>query len=61
MQIFTGVFFLEALCKIIGLGKYYFLVGWNIFDLIIVIASLLDLGLEQVDGLNVLRTFRLVG
>nr|UIX25865.1 voltage-gated sodium channel alpha subunit [Lymnaea stagnalis] len=58
--IFTCVFILEAFCKIIGLGKYYFMVGWNIFDLVIALASLLDLGLEQVDGLNVLRTFRLL-
>ncbi|KAI8789145.1 sodium channel protein 1 brain-like isoform X1 [Biomphalaria glabrata] len=59
-MIFTMIFTLEAICKIVGLGKYYFLVGWNIFDLLIAIASLLDLSLEQVDGLNVLRTFRLL-
>ncbi|XP_035829755.1 sodium channel protein 1 brain [Aplysia californica] len=58
--IFTSVFIIEAVCKIIGLGKYYFMSGWNIFDLIIVIASVLDMGLEQVDGLSVLRTFRLL-
>ncbi|KAH9489938.1 hypothetical protein Btru_038304 [Bulinus truncatus] len=59
-MIFTLIFTLEATCKIIGLGKYYFVVGWNVFDLVIAIASLLDLSLEQVDGLNVLRTFRLL-
>ncbi|KAH9488556.1 Sodium channel protein type 4 subunit alpha B [Bulinus truncatus] len=59
-KIFTLIFTLEATCKIIGLGKYYFVVGWNVFDLVIAIASLLDLSLEQVDGLNVLRTFRLL-
>ncbi|GFR71119.1 sodium channel protein [Elysia marginata] len=58
--IFTAVFIAEAVCKIMGLGKYYFKVGWNIFDLIIVVASILDLGLEQIDGLSVLRTFRLL-
>ena len=43
------VFFLE-----------YFGNGWNIFDLTIVIASLVDLGLESVDGISVLRGMRLV-
>jgi hypothetical protein len=38
----------------------YFGNGWNIFDLTIVVASLLDLGLESVDGISVLRGMRLV-
>ena len=38
----------------------YFGNGWNIFDLTIVIASLVDLGLESVDGISVLRGMRLV-
>ena len=38
----------------------YFTNGWNIFDLVIVVASLLDLGLESVDGISVLRGMRLV-
>ena len=38
----------------------YFGNGWNIFDLIIVVASLVDLGLESVDGISVLRGMRLV-
>lgn len=40
--------------------KYYFQVGWNIFDFIIVALSLVELGLEGVQGLSVLRSFRLV-
>lgn len=40
--------------------KYYFQEGWNIFDFIIVALSLLELGLEGVQGLSVLRSFRLV-
>jgi hypothetical protein len=41
-------------------GTEYFGNGWNIFDLTIVVASLLDLGLESVDGISVLRGMRLV-
>ena len=40
--------------------KYYFQEGWNIFDFIIVALSLIELGLENVSGLSVLRSFRLV-
>lgn len=43
-----------------ALSKDYFLCGWNIFDLIIVSASLLDIIFELVDGLSVLRGLRLV-
>ena len=39
--------------------KFYFQEGWNIFDFIIVALSLLELGLEGVQGLSVLRSFRL--
>ena len=41
-------------------GKKYFQCGWNIFDLLIVAVSLLDLGLENCDGLSVMRGVRLV-
>ena len=40
--------------------KYYFQEGWNIFDFIIVALSLIELGLANVSGLTVLRSFRLV-
>lgn len=43
-----------------ALSKDFFYCGWNIFDLIIVSASLLDLIFELVDGLSVLRGLRLV-
>lgn len=47
--------------KLIAMSpKYYFQVGWNIFDFIIVALSLVELGLEGVQGLSVLRSFRLV-
>jgi len=43
-----------------ALSKDFFLCGWNIFDLLIVTASLLDIIFELVDGLSVLRGLRLV-
>lgn len=48
--------------KLIALDPYdYFQQGWNIFDSIIVTLSLVELGLANVQGLSVLRSFRLVG
>lgn len=44
----------------LALSKDFFLCGWNIFDLIIVSASLLDLIFELMEGLTVLRGLRLV-
>ena len=47
--------------KLIAMDPYYyFQVGWNIFDSIIVTMSLVELGLANVQGLSVLRSFRLV-
>lgn len=58
---FTATFVVEALMKIIALSpKFYFREGFNVFDAIIVGLSLLELGLEGVYGLSVLRTFRLL-
>lgn len=49
------------LLKVIALDPYYyFQTGWNIFDSIIVCLSLMELGLSDVEGLSVLRSFRLV-
>ena len=60
LQVFTSFFTLEACLKLIALSKEYFWSGWNIFDLIIVIASLVDLSVESVNGISVLRGMRLV-
>lgn len=59
-QVFTLVFSLECFMKVIALSKEFFLCGWNIFDLCIVTASIMDLIFELVDGLSVLRGLRLV-
>ncbi|XP_015109194.1 sodium channel protein para isoform X1 [Diachasma alloeum] len=58
---FTATFGIEAAMKLIAMSpKFYFQEGWNIFDFIIVALSLLELGLEGVQGLSVLRSFRLL-
>ncbi|XP_058488891.1 sodium channel protein type 4 subunit alpha B-like [Solea solea] len=59
--VFTGIFTAEMVLKLIALDPYYyFQQGWNIFDGIIVCLSLMELGLSNVDGLSVLRSFRLL-
>ncbi|KAG8310964.1 Sodium channel protein 60E [Homalodisca vitripennis] len=59
-KVFTSIFTLECTLKLMALSKEFFACGWNIFDLIIVSASLLDLSFELVDGLSVLRGLRLL-
>ncbi|KAF5893921.1 sodium channel protein type 4 subunit alpha B-like isoform X2, partial [Clarias magur] len=59
--VFTGIFAAEMVLKLIAMDPYYyFQVGWNIFDSIIVTMSLVELGLANVQGLSVLRSFRLM-
>ncbi|XP_054451359.1 sodium channel protein type 5 subunit alpha isoform X1 [Pteronotus mesoamericanus] len=59
--VFTGIFTAEMTLKIIALDPYYyFQQGWNIFDSIIVILSLMELGLSRMGNLSVLRSFRLL-
>uniref|UniRef100_A0A8C7I9H8 Sodium channel protein n=1 Tax=Oncorhynchus kisutch TaxID=8019 RepID=A0A8C7I9H8_ONCKI len=59
--VFTGIFTAEMCFKLIALDPYYyFQQGWNIFDGIIVSLSLMELGLANVEGLSVLRSFRLL-
>ncbi len=59
--VFTGIFTTEAILKIIAKTPAIYLKdGWNVFDLIIVTLSLVELGLANIKGLSVLRSFRLV-
>lgn len=60
LKVFTLVFTVECILKLLALSKEFFQCGWNIFDLCIVTASILDLIFELVDGLSVLRGLRLV-
>ncbi|KAJ6660803.1 hypothetical protein lerEdw1_017429 [Lerista edwardsae] len=59
--VFTGIFTGEMVLKLVAMDPYYyFQEGWNIFDGIIVTLSLVELGLSDVEGLSVLRSFRLL-
>ncbi|XP_054039052.1 sodium channel protein type 8 subunit alpha isoform X7 [Rissa tridactyla] len=59
--VFTGIFTAEMFLKLIAMDPYYyFQEGWNIFDGFIVSLSLMELGLADVEGLSVLRSFRLL-
>nr|XP_054602943.1 sodium channel, voltage-gated, type I-like, alpha isoform X2 [Nothobranchius furzeri] len=59
--VFTGIFTAEMVLKLIALDPYYyFQVGWNIFDAVIVCLSLVELCLTNVKGMSILRSFRLL-
>ncbi|KAL2096750.1 hypothetical protein ACEWY4_005957 [Coilia grayii] len=59
--VFTGIFTFEMIFKLVAMDPYfYFQQGWNMFDGIIVCLSLMELGLSNVEGLSVLRSFRLL-
>jgi len=59
--IFTAIFVVEAVLKVVGLTwRVYWKNGWNKFDLFVVIASLFDLIVSFLESqfLKVLRVFR---
>ena len=59
--VFTGIFTAEALLKIVAMAPATYIKDrWNVFDLVIVTLSLVELGLANIKGLSVLRSFRLV-
>ena len=61
--IFTGIFILECILKIIGYGfRAYFHSSWNKFDFFVVIASLIDLAVGNVDGFDAtfLKSFQII-
>ena len=65
LQVFTGIFFAEVVVKVVAFGaKVFFRNAWCVFDFLVVVISLVDIGLELTRttglGLRVLRTFRLV-
>ncbi|XP_037539055.1 sodium channel protein type 4 subunit alpha B [Nematolebias whitei] len=59
--VFLAIFTLELLLKLMTLGAFgYFQDRWNIFDFIVVVLGLLDVGLEGVQGLSMLRSLQLL-
>ena len=61
--IFTGIFIAEALLKLCALGiTGYFYYGWNRFDFFVVVASIADLIIAKIDGINAsfLKSFQII-
>lgn len=57
----TGIFIVEALIKIIAQGFRYFKGGWNIFDFVIVVGSLIFIAptfKKQKNTITMIRAFR---
>ena len=48
--IFTAVFIAEAVLKLIGFGYSYFSLNWNRFDFFVVLASIFDIILNNVQS-----------
>lgn len=60
-QFFVIVFLIEAILKLTALGPVqYFKDEWNTFDFIVTALGVIELSVENVQGLSVLRAFRLV-
>ncbi|CAL8088469.1 unnamed protein product [Orchesella dallaii] len=62
-NLFMAIFTLECVIKISALQKQYFQTGWNMFDMIIVLISYIDLASVSQNsgtrGLSVIRSMRL--
>lgn len=62
-KVFTTIFGFECALKLMAMSpKFYFQVGWNVFDFIIVALSLIEVIFEDANlpGISALRSFRLV-
>lgn len=63
--VFNIIYTIEALIKFTAFQKDYFNDGWNIFDLVIVLAAWIGMIINSVEGLDigssttVLRSFRI--
>jgi hypothetical protein len=61
--IFTGIFVLECLLKITAYGiSGYFYYGWNKFDFFVVVASIADIVIANIDGIDAafLKSFQII-
>ena len=61
--IFTGIFIAECLIKLVAYGPVgYFYFGWNKFDFFVVIASLVDIIVANIDGIDAsfLKSFQII-
>ena len=61
--IFTGIFICECILKLVAFGiEGYFHTGWNRFDFFVVIASIADLVIQNIDGIDAafLKSFQII-
>lgn len=47
-NVFVGVFGAEVILKLIGLRQHYFTVPWNVFDLVVVVVSVVASALSDL-------------
>ena len=48
--IFTTVFAIEAMLKLIAFGRHYWKNSWNVFDFAVVCSSFFDIAMEFLGG-----------
>ena len=61
--VFTGIFILECILKLLGLGfAAYFHSSWNRFDFFVVFSSIVDLAVANVEGFDAsfLKSFQII-
>ena len=61
--IFTGIFIVECIIKLFAYGPIgYFHSGWNRFDFFVVVASIADLVIQNIDGIDAkfLKSFQII-
>ena len=61
--VFTGIFIAECIIKLLAYGIVpYFHSGWNRFDFFVVVASILDLVVANIDGVDAsfLKSFQII-
>ena len=61
--IFTGIFIVECIIKLLSYGPVgYFHSGWNRFDFFVVVASIADLVIQNIDGIDAkfLKSFQII-
>lgn len=51
--VFTVIFAVEFVIKVIGYGYRFFIDGWNIFDMVIVFVTIIGLILSSVSSTSV--------
>ncbi|CAB4015148.1 sodium channel 60E-like, partial [Paramuricea clavata] len=58
---FTGIFIGEAIARITALGTFYFRVGWNVFDFLVVVLSVVGMLLEALKKFDFVKLSLLRG